>query len=74
MLLPELRLQPETFAQEGQPEAHDQHLLLQELIRRSYIQFHPTSGYSKATEEIKDIYDLFCHQQQLIVGTTSLVH
>eukprot|EP00971_Amphidinium_carterae_P078203 1547271-Amphidinium_carterae.1 len=27
------------------------------MIKQSYIQYHPTSGYHKATDELKDIFD-----------------
>eukprot|EP00971_Amphidinium_carterae_P257250 5107004-Amphidinium_carterae.1 len=34
-------------------------MLLQELMQGSYITQHPTSGYSKATKEIKRVYEGF---------------
>eukprot|EP00971_Amphidinium_carterae_P010805 213281-Amphidinium_carterae.1 len=47
------RLRRESFSIQGQSEAYDQQQPLQEFIRRSYIQYHPTSGYDKAREEMK---------------------
>eukprot|EP00971_Amphidinium_carterae_P106225 2103708-Amphidinium_carterae.1 len=34
-------------------------MLMQEMIQRSYIKYHPTSGYKTATPEIKRVYDGF---------------
>eukprot|EP00971_Amphidinium_carterae_P266411 5284830-Amphidinium_carterae.1 len=32
-------------------------MLMQEMIQRSYIKHHPTSGYKTATPEMKRVYD-----------------
>eukprot|EP00971_Amphidinium_carterae_P279022 5538977-Amphidinium_carterae.4 len=29
------------------------------MIQRSYVKFHPTSGYNRATSEIQRVYDGF---------------
>eukprot|EP00971_Amphidinium_carterae_P112238 2223276-Amphidinium_carterae.1 len=42
-----------------QPDAYYELLLLQETIRRSYIQYYPTSRYHKATDEINTFFDKF---------------
>eukprot|EP00971_Amphidinium_carterae_P095749 1894967-Amphidinium_carterae.2 len=34
-------------------------MILQEMVQRSYIKFHPTTGYHRATEEIQRFYDGF---------------
>eukprot|EP00971_Amphidinium_carterae_P099456 1967561-Amphidinium_carterae.1 len=52
-----LRLRKENFAQRGQSEAYDQQQILQESILQSYIQYHPTSGYNKGTEEVTSVYN-----------------
>eukprot|EP00971_Amphidinium_carterae_P352688 6492703-Amphidinium_carterae.3 len=56
-----LRLMKENSktAQPQTPDAYYEQRLLQEVIRRSYIQYHPTSGYHKVTNEIRAFYDGF---------------
>eukprot|EP00971_Amphidinium_carterae_P127259 2521792-Amphidinium_carterae.1 len=33
--------------------------ILQEMMQRSYIRFHPTTAYHRATPEIRQFYDGF---------------
>eukprot|EP00971_Amphidinium_carterae_P216560 4298936-Amphidinium_carterae.2 len=45
--------------------------LLQEFIRRTYIQYHQTSDYGQATDEIKIVYDSFEIYIDSTTGTTN---
>eukprot|EP00971_Amphidinium_carterae_P346908 6488672-Amphidinium_carterae.3 len=58
---PRLRLDKNNFAIET-PRLSDEEYeqkILQEMIRESYIKYHPTSGYKYADTEIKNYYDRF---------------
>eukprot|EP00971_Amphidinium_carterae_P348233 6490395-Amphidinium_carterae.1 len=58
---PRLRLDSKNFKNDEtqRPDSYYEKMLFQELMQRSYITHHPTSGYSKATKEIKRVYDGF---------------
>eukprot|EP00971_Amphidinium_carterae_P164674 3264733-Amphidinium_carterae.5 len=68
-LTPRLRLMKQNCANvddKKQPDAYYEQRLLQEAIRRRYIlkkknlnQYNPTTGYRKATNEIRAFYDGF---------------
>eukprot|EP00971_Amphidinium_carterae_P069216 1369580-Amphidinium_carterae.4 len=59
VLSPRLRLDSHNF--HIKPNRKSDHYyekqLLQEMMQRSYIKYHPTSGYSTATPEMKRVYD-----------------
>eukprot|EP00971_Amphidinium_carterae_P293750 5831937-Amphidinium_carterae.1 len=38
------------------PEAYYEKKILQEMMQRSYIHYHPTTGYHKARKEIQDFH------------------
>eukprot|EP00971_Amphidinium_carterae_P213985 4246549-Amphidinium_carterae.1 len=44
---------------ENKPDAYYEKKILQEMMQRSYIRFHPTTGYHRATPEIREFYDGF---------------
>eukprot|EP00971_Amphidinium_carterae_P134796 2671377-Amphidinium_carterae.1 len=54
-----LKLRRDNFVQQGQDKTFLQQQLLQEFIRRTYIQHHPTSGYDEGTDEMKTVYDSY---------------
>eukprot|EP00971_Amphidinium_carterae_P188466 3741191-Amphidinium_carterae.2 len=56
-----LQLTKENFAIDNpkKTDAYYEKKILQETLRQSYVQFHPTTGYHKATNEIRDFYDGF---------------
>eukprot|EP00971_Amphidinium_carterae_P110836 2195504-Amphidinium_carterae.1 len=58
---PRLRLDSKNFKNDEteRSDSHYERMLFQELMQRSYITQHPTSGYSKATKEIKRVYEGF---------------
>eukprot|EP00971_Amphidinium_carterae_P026124 515198-Amphidinium_carterae.2 len=41
------------------PDSYYERRLLQEMIQASYIKFHPTTRYHRATREIRRFYDGF---------------
>eukprot|EP00971_Amphidinium_carterae_P134296 2660656-Amphidinium_carterae.2 len=60
-LSPRLRLGKDNFkiAEPKKPDAYYEKRIQQEMIQRSYINFHPTTGYHQATQEMREFYDGF---------------
>eukprot|EP00971_Amphidinium_carterae_P042238 829787-Amphidinium_carterae.4 len=59
LLSPRLRLHSHNFKHEKnkKTDAYYEKMLMQEIIQRSYIKHHPTSGYKTSTKEIRRVYE-----------------
>eukprot|EP00971_Amphidinium_carterae_P000938 18293-Amphidinium_carterae.1 len=58
---PRLRLDKDNFktVKNQHDDTYYEENIMQEMLQRSYITQHPTSGYNTATMEIKRVYDGF---------------
>eukprot|EP00971_Amphidinium_carterae_P306186 6085347-Amphidinium_carterae.2 len=58
---PRLRLDKDNFHMNTvkKADAFYEKKIIQEMMQRSYIRFHPTTGYHQATQEIRQFYNGF---------------
>eukprot|EP00971_Amphidinium_carterae_P200132 3971626-Amphidinium_carterae.2 len=58
-MTPRLRLEPKNFRtkKDQKSDVYYKKKILQKMIQRSYIRYHPTAGYHKATPEMTRFYE-----------------